>query len=76
MLIGINKCEYHPHFFIFPFRCDKCGNTFVFEHGLRRYLGGWSWVDRLEVPEKAMDRYCDICGIEVLEKKRKLEEER
>ena len=71
MLLFSNRRELHSHFFILPFKCDKCGNTFVFEHGLRRYCDGFDFLDRLVEPEETMERYCSICSMEIIESERK-----
>ena len=71
MLLSSDKYKMHSHFYIFPFRCDKCGNTFVFEHGLLRYIDGYDFLDRLVEPEETMERYCSICSAEIIESERK-----
>jgi len=73
MLLSSNKYELHSHFYILPFRCDNCGNTFMFEHGLRRYVDGFDFLDRLVEPEETMERYCSICSMEIIESERKEE---
>ena len=73
MLLSNDKYKLHSHFFILPFRCDNCGNTFMFEHGLRRYMTGSGWLERLVFPEESMARYCSICSMEIIESERKEE---
>lgn len=68
MLLMTDKHKFHSHFFILPFRCDKCGNTFMFEHGLRRYIEGNGWLERMIFPEDSMMRYCSICSVEIIER--------
>lgn len=70
MLLSCDKYKLHNHFFILPFRCDKCGNTFMFEHGLRRYIDGYDPIDRCIEPESAMERYCSICSVEFIEREK------
>lgn len=68
MLIGINKEKLHEHYFVLPFRCEKCGNLFMLERGLRRkndYYDGL--LDRLEGYKK-YEKYCGICSLEIAEK--------
>ena len=74
MLLSSDKYKLHSHFFILPFRCDNCGNTFVFEHGLRRYISGNWWIDRLMFPKDSMRRYCSICATEIIGSEREKNE--
>lgn len=66
MLIGVDKHRLHSHFFILPFKCDKCGNTFMFEHGLRKVNEWDDFLDFILAPQVCQDRYCSICSVEVM----------
>ena len=68
MLIGINKEKLHEHYFVLPFRCDKCGNLFMLERGLRRRDTSYeNFLDRLDGIKK-YEKYCEICSVEIAEK--------
>ena len=69
MLIGENKEKLHEHYFVLPFRCDKCGNLFMLERGLRRKNDCYDGLlDRLEFGTKKYEKYCGICSVEIAEK--------
>lgn len=68
MLIGTNTEKFHEHYFVLPFKCDKCGNVFMLERGLRRkseYYDGLS--DRFDGYKK-YEKYCGICAQEIIKK--------
>lgn len=62
MLIGTNKEKFHEHYFVFPFKCEKCGNVFMLERGIRRKI-----FDRFDCCER-YEKYCGICAQEVIKK--------
>ena len=71
MLIGTNKEKLHEHFFVLPFRCEKCGNLFMFERGLRRKNEYYCCLlDRLGGGKK-YSKYCGICSVEIAEKEKR-----
>lgn len=68
MLIGINKEKLHEHYFVFPFRCEKCGNLFMLERGLRRRDTCYTNIfDRFDGYKK-YEKYCGICSMEIIKK--------
>ncbi len=68
MLIGTNKEKLHAHYFILPFRCEKCGNVFMLERGLRKINSCYcNPLDRLDGNPKYI-KYCGICSVEIAEK--------
>ena len=68
MLIGINKEKLHEHYFILPFRCEKCGNLFMFERGLRRRNGYYDCFLARFDGYKKYSKYCGICSQEIIKK--------
>ena len=71
MLIGTNKEKLHEHFFVLPFRCEKCGNVFMLERGLRRKNGCYDGLlARLDGCKK-YEKYCGICSQEIAKKEEK-----
>jgi hypothetical protein len=65
MLIGVNKEKLHEHFFVLPFRCEKCGNVFMLERGLRKTNSCYcDLLDRLDGIGKYV-KYCGICSQEI-----------
>ena len=67
MLIGTNKEKLHEHFFVLPFRCEKCGNVFMLERGLRRENYRYEWFDWF-FGVKKYEKYCGICSQEIAKK--------
>ncbi len=68
MLIGINKEKLHEHYFVLPFRCEKCGNVFMLERGLRRLNDNYDGLlDRFDGIGK-YEKYCGICSQEIAKK--------
>lgn len=68
MLIGVNKEKLHEHYFVFPFRCEKCGNVFMLERGLRKRNPCYeTFLDSLDDIKK-YEKYCGICSQEITEK--------
>ena len=66
MLIGINKEKLHEHYFVLPFKCEKCGNVFMLERGLRRKNDCYECIfDRFD-GEKKYEKYCGICSQEIV----------
>lgn len=69
MLIGTNKEKLHAHYFVLPFKCEKCGNVFMLERGLRRKNDCYENIfDRLAFGTKKYEKYCGICSVEIAKK--------
>ena len=69
MLISTNKKRLHAHYFVLPFKCDKCGNTFMLEWGLRRKNDMYdNFSDYLVTGTKKYEKYCGICSQEISKK--------
>ena len=69
MLIGVNKEKLHEHYFVLPFKCEKCGNVFMLERGLRRKNDSYDCLmDRLEWGIPKYIKYCGICSVEIAKK--------
>jgi len=65
MLISTNKERLHAHYFVLPFKCERCGNTFMLEWGLRRKNDLYNdFSDRLDGIRK-YEKYCGICPQEI-----------
>ena len=68
MLIGTNKEKLHEHYFVFPFKCDNCGNVFMLERGLRKRDTCYDNIlDRFDGIKK-YEKYCGICAQEIIKK--------
>ena len=67
MLIGTNKEKLHEHYFVLPFRCEKCGNLFMLERGLRRRNKHYDFLD-WGLGIKKYEKYCEICSVEIAKK--------
>lgn len=68
MLIGVNTEKLHEHYFVLPFRCEKCGNLFMLERGLRRRNEYYEdFLDRADGIKK-YEKYCGICSQEIAKK--------
>lgn len=72
MKIGNDKTKLHPHFFIFPFKCDKCGNKFMLEYGLRQQIEDSDIFDNLF--DDRYRHYCGICSVDIMKEQRQIEE--
>lgn len=58
------------HYFIFPFKCDRCKNWFMLEHGCIRKHDAVSIIeralDRITGVNGSADVYCGLCSIDVI----------
>ena len=66
MLIKSDETKLHEHFYIFPFKCDECGNWFMLEHGLIQKNDYYDCGDWFIYGYKKYKKYCDICSREIV----------